>query len=376
MNTTDIRSWHLAGKEVFVRIDGNVPIERGIIQNDFRLKAVLPTLDILKEKGAHITIATHLGRPDGKDPAFSTKPLKQWFAQQGHAAATVLENLRFHPGEKNNDPLFAKELARGMDFYVNDAWGVLHRHDASVTQMPLLFHPERRAFGCTVERELAALNHLREQPEQPYVVILGGGKPETKLPVLERLLERNMVATILLLPALTFTLLKALGRPVGASLVAKELLASAHALVTLAETHAINLVLPIDYTVLRTNWQGPLELCDADHFPADGIGIGVGPRSLELFEPYLRTARTIFFNGAMGIPDRPDTMAPLHALLRMIAASPSYSVIGGGNSITEIEHLGLMQSIDYCSTGGGATLTYISDGPMPGLAAMQSPAQR
>lgn len=369
----NMHTWNLIGKNVFVRIDGNVPIESGVIQNDFRLVAILPTLELLKEKGAHITLATHLGRPEGSDPALSTHPLKEWFASKGYKSnsVTILENLRFNPGEKNQSLSFAKELAKGMDYYVNDAWGVMHRKDTSITILPTLFDPDKRSFGLLVMKELAALNSLKTDPKKPYVVILGGGKTETKLPVIERLIDSNKPTTVIVLPALAATFAKALGNPIGKSLVEDGLLEQAKKILTKKECSSIELLMPVDYTFVEHTWNGKLGICDAQDFPPHGISMGVGPRSLELFEPYIKNAHTIFFNGAMGNPSRPETMKPLHDLLHMIASSDAYSVIGGGNSVTEVENLGLMNQIDYCSTGGGSTLLYISDEPLPGLEAIK-----
>lgn len=373
----NIQSWNLVGKKVFVRFDGNVPIENGVIQNDFRLTALLPTLELLKEKGAHITLATHIGRPEGADPAFSTHPLKEWFASRGYgnSSVTVLENLRFNAGEKNQDSAhaqeYARELAKGMDYYVNDAWGLMHRKDTSITIVPTLFAPDKRAFGLLVEKELAALTDLKNNPVKPYVVILGGGKVETKLPVIERLIDSNKPTTIIILPALAATFAKALGNPVGKSLVDDALLGQAQKILEKkACTNNLELLFPLDYTFVENSWDGPLKTCDAQNFPVHGIAMSVGPRSLELFAPYIKNAATLFFNGAMGNPSRPETMKPLNELLRMIAASDAYSVIGGGNSVTEVENLGLMKKIDYCSTGGGSTLLYISDAELPGLEVM------
>lgn len=369
----NIENWNLVGKKVFVRCDGNVPLEKGIIQNDFRLKAILPTLALLKEKGALITLATHIGRPKGVDPELSTHPLKEWFASHGYRSPvlTILENLRFNPGENNQDISFARTLAQGMDYYVNDAWGLMHRKDTSITTLPLLFAPEKRAFGLLVRKELDALQRIKTNPEKPYVVLLGGGKTETKLPVIERLMTRNKASTIIVLPALAATFAQAQDKPIGKSLVDDALVYTAQTILKRLDCSDTLLLFPVDYTYVEDTWDGPLRTCDADDFPENGIAMAVGPRSLELFAPYIRNAATLFFNGAMGNPSRPETMKPLHELLHMIAASDAYSVIGGGNSVTEVENCNLMHDINYCSTGGGSTLLYISDEPLPGLEALE-----
>jgi len=372
-----IKAQDLKGAKVFYRIDGNVDIINQKIQNDFRLQAILPTLQLLTNAGAHITVATHIGRPKGIQKELSTAPLKNWFTEHGFPDINLLENLRFNGGERTRDReealAFARELAHGMDYYINDAWGLLHRNDTSITVLPTLFAPEKRAFGLLVEKELAALESLKNSPKAPYVVILGGGKVETKLPVIERLIKKQnngkpAVSTIIILPALSFTFMRAMGLQTGASLVDEALIPHAGLIMELAQKNGVELVFPLDYTYIFD--QNKIGTCDAIGIPKNGKGMAVGPRSLELFESYLKNAQTIFFNGAMGNQDQPETMKPLDALLYMISQSNSYSVVGGGNSVAEVQNCGFMDKIDYCSTGGGSTLMYISDGPMPGLDAM------
>lgn len=368
----------LHNKHVFYRIDGNVDMVDGTIQNDFRLRAIIPTLQLLTNAGASITLATHIGRPKGFEKELSTAPLKIWLAQNGFPAITLLENLRFNEGEQTKDAqkahVFAQQLADGMDFYINDAWGLLHRHDTSITILPTLFAPEKRAFGLLVKKELKALEQLKDSPQKPYVVLLGGGKVETKLPVIERLIKKSAasggaLSTIVILPALSFTFMRAMGIQTGLSLVKEHLISQARSILELAQKHSVTLAFPLDYTYLLEN--ASIGICDAHAFPPAAKGLSIGPKSLELFKPIIEAAQTLFFNGAMGNQNQPETMKPLDAMLDMISESHAYKVIGGGNSVAEVESCGLMGKIDYCSTGGGSTLIYISDGSMPGLDAMK-----
>ena len=355
----NLHNWkELANKKVLVRIDGNVPLTNGVIDNAFRLHAVLPTLQFLQERGAQITIITHLGRPKNYEPELSTKPLQQWF-DATQLKVTVLENLRFDPREQEPNKLYAQELADDFDYFVQDAWGVLHRHDTSVTLLPACFAPEKRSFGFLVEKELKQLKTVKNNPAQPYLVFLGGGKGDTKLEMLEKLVHTKKPTTIIVLPALCFTFFKALGKPVGASLVDEQFVPRVQELLQKAQEAKIELLFPIDVTYLE-GWHGPLKICDIEKLPTQGIGMGIGPKSLEFFKTKISSAKTIFFNGAMGITDRPETLESTDRLLEIIAeAKNAYRVIGGGNSVAEVEKLRLLDQVNFCSTGGGSTLAYI-----------------
>jgi phosphoglycerate kinase len=364
----NIQNWNnLVDKKVLVRIDGNVPIEKNIIQNDFRLQAVLPTLQWLREKGAEITLIAHLGRPKSWDPQFSIKPLQQWFDVQ-NSKVTILENLRFDPRERQGDLAYAKELAQGFDYFVQDAWGALHRHDTSITLLPTCFTPERRSIGLLVQKELTSLNPLKDSPEKPYFIILGGGKGETKLKIIETLIANKKPTTLIVLPALCFTFFKAMGKPVGKSLIDEEFLPKAKRLLVQAENNNITILFPLDVTYLKDTMQGDLKTCNVENFPDSGVGMGVGPRSLEFFSETLKAAKTIFFNGAMGLHERPETIESTQQLLRIIVQKyDAYRVVGGGDSVAIVEAMGLLNPFDFCSTGGGATLAYIAGEQLPGL---------
>lgn len=368
----NLTTWaNLSHKKILVRIDGNVPIKDAIITNDFRLRAVIPTLQFLQKCGGKITIITHMGRPKDRETQLSTKPLQQWFDHQ-HIQVTVLENLRFDPREKLGDPAYAQKLAHGFDYFVQDAWGALHRHDTSITLLPQCFAPEKRTVGLLVEKELAALAQLKNNPKKPYLLFLGGGKGETKLKILEKLICTKKPSTIFVLPALCFTFFKAMGKQIGKSLIDNDFLPHALQILKNAQTNNIELLFPLDVTYLEEKSQGNLQCCDIDHFPDTGIGMGIGQKSLTLYAEKIAAAKTIFFNGAMGIDSRPESQLSTIQLLKLIArAAQAYRVVGGGDSIAAAEDAALFNQFNFCSTGGGSTLAYIAGDTLPGLEAFK-----
>lgn len=324
-----LNSCDISNKNVFLRIDGNVPLNDGVIRDDFRLRAVVPTIEYLIAAGAtSITIGTHLGRPHGKDKNLSAAPLARWFAAKKFSSVYLLENLRFDPREKNLDLGFARELAAGHDLYVNDAWGALHRAETSITLLPTLFAPENRAYGLLVERELAALSPLRNGPKKPYVVFLGGNKLPDKLDKLFMLVEKQLVTAIVLLPGIVFTFLAAQGIDTGTSLVFTELIEPCKKFLALAAENGIEIVL-------------------------DRARI----------EEIISGAETIFYNGAVGNGDGSE----MEQILAAIVKTTAYTVIGGGDSVAAAEKFGLTQKFSWCSTGGGSTLAFISGAELPGL---------
>lgn len=348
-----------AKKRVFLRIDGNVPIRNGVILDDFRLRAVIPTLRYLSEQQAHITIGTHLGRPHGYEKDLSTAPLAGWFVQRGFDALTVLENLRFDPREVAGDLTFARELAAEQDVYITDAWGALHRNDTSITLLPTLFKPENRALGFLVEREIRALNPLCTTPKIPYLIFLGGGKP--KFEVIKELIEQQRVTTLVLLPGLVFTFLAARGIPIGASLVFPEHLETCKIIEQLAQQHAIKLIIPDDFIVEDRG----MITTSRDILSPTARGITIGPRTMQNLKEHINNAQTIFYNGAMGYGKEGERV--FEELLSAIAASSAETVIGGGDSIAAVEQFGLVEKYTWCSTGGGSTLAFISGKELPGL---------
>ncbi|MBI2774824.1 phosphoglycerate kinase [Candidatus Dependentiae bacterium] len=376
---TKLENFNLENKRVLIRADCNVPISEGIIQNDFRLKALLPTLHFIIEKKGRIVIATHLGRPKKQEPEFSTRQLIPWFeknnlhlefaqtideAKKSTAQIVLLENLRFFAGELGNDADFAKALASCGDYYVCEAFGTVHRDHASLTLTPLYFSPAHRTIGFLVEREIKSLNKLLDNPAQPFLVLLGGNKIETKLPLIKSLLEQK--ASIFLMPPLVFTFLAAQNKEIGKSFIEANELTAAKKLLEDGRTRD-HLLFPIDYLVAAQNQKGALSLCNADRFPANGYGISVGPETVSLVIKQIGLARSIFFNAAVGFKERPETLLPINKILSALAQSNAYTVIGGGDSVEYAFDAGVASQIKFLSTGGGAALAYLSKADLPGL---------
>lgn len=381
--TSRLSHFNLHNKCVLLRADLNVPLIENQIADDLRLRAIQPTLDYLLKKKAIIFVATHLGRPNGKyDPYLSTKILLPWFKKNNYSvdfepdlkvAATrqyqpgsiiLLENMRFFPGEQNHDPRFAQELAACAEYYVNDAFGALHRNDTSLTLVADSFSSEKKTVGFLVSQELNELEKLKN-PQQPFILIMGGGKVDTKLLLIKNML--NYAQAILLCPAIVFTFLQAQGKPVGKSLVNEALIAPAQEILTASLQKKCSFFFPLDYQIADSSWKGPLSIVAADAFPSYGFGISIGPKTLLAWTPIIHQAKTIFFNAAMGFAQRPKTVDGTNSLLQSIAQSNAYTVIGGGDSAAAVARLGLTEKFDFISTGGGATLAYLSNQPLPGL---------
>ncbi len=374
----------LSGKRVFLRADLNVPLDKGNIIDDFRIRAVLPTIDLLLEKNATIILATHLGRPHGYDVAFSVKPLVAWLRERSYDVTLVddpqtiptigstgpsiimLENLRFFSGEKSGDLAYAQQLAKTAEFYVDDAFSSLHRNDTSIAVVPHFFPVSHKSIGLLVQKELATFEPLMVYPQGPVLYILGGGKVTDKLPFLEKLIMQP-IDSLMLCPALIFTFLKAQGKPVGLSLVDDSLLDKALEIIKKAHERNIKLIFPVDFLIAYDAWKGLLAHCSEDNFPENGIGVSIGPRSVKLFIEEIYQAKTIFLNAAMGDASRPETLEPLHEILKAVAHADAYSVVGGGDSVAAVYRFNLEHEIDHCSTGGGSALALLSGEKLPGL---------
>ena len=292
---TGLLEWDLHNKRVLLRADLNVPLNTHGVIHDQRLQALVPTLNYIVSKGAKLVIATHIGRPVNQEPELSTRHLIPWFQQhafpiefaadladaytksvQSTSTIVLVENLRFFKGEKTADPLFAQQLAQLGDYYVNDAFGLLHRADTSITLVPELFSEYRRSVGLLIEQECTMLNRLMTAHEKPYVVILGGGKVADKLPLLQALLPK--VDTIILGPALVFTFLQALGKPVGASLVDVASIPLCKQILADAQRANVTVVFPVDYQVAHGSFNGPLSFADADRISPESVGVSIGPK--------------------------------------------------------------------------------------------------
>ena len=377
---------NLSNKRVFVRADLNVPINNdGSISNDHRLTALLPTLEIIKKKGGTIILATHLGRPKKPTPDLSTKLLVPWLEKHGYSvdfqsnlsdAAPVslhptsdiilLENLRFFAGEQTGDLDFAQQLALLTDYYVNDAFALLHRSDTSITLLPTLLKPDNRTIGLLIEQELMMLNKLLDSPEKPFVLMIGGCKVIDKIPLIEHMLDK--VQTILLGPAIVFTFLHALGKPIGKSLVDENAVELCRAIMRHAKEKKVTLLFPLDYQVAKDTYYGALSYIETDTLPEWAVGVSIGPKTVQLFSNEIKKSHTFFYNGLMGDLHRPQTLHSIEKLFTVIQDSPGLRIIGGGDSVGAAQLLHESNCFSYLSTGGGATLAYLAKQSLPGLA--------
>jgi len=379
-------NYDLPNQRVFLRADLNVPLNAGSISCDHRLLAALPTIDLILQKGGTIVLATHIGRPSRPSPELSTRILIPWFENRGysirfepdlekaHALSmqdnnqiVLLENMRFFPGEQTDSRPFALQLAQLGDYYVNDAFASLHRHDTSIAFLPTLFPREKRTIGLLIEKELGMLNKLLHNPAQPFVLGLGGGKVEDKLPLLYAMLDIAQV--ILLCPAIVFTFLQAQGKPVGNSLVDTKNEQACMKFLESARVKKVKILFPVDYQIAQDTFMGPLSLVEANEFPKNGVGIAIGPKTAALYAQEIRNANTVFYNGLMGDLRRKETLDGIASLFTAMGASQALSIVGGGDSVGAAYLLGLEKNISYLSTGGGVILAYLTGAELPGLQA-------
>ncbi|MCZ7687128.1 MAG: phosphoglycerate kinase [Sandaracinaceae bacterium] len=379
------------GRRVFVRVDFNVPLEGGRVTDDTRIRAALPTLRLVMEKGGRPVIASHLGRPKGKaDPKYSLEPAGARLAEllgaevlladdcigdgprkvvsdlrDGQVA--LLENLRFHPEEEANEEGFAKELARLCEVYVNDAFGAAHRAHASVSALPKLVRD--KGAGLLMEAELAALGKLRDEPPHPYVAVLGGAKVSDKIAVLEALLAR--VDTLVIGGAMANTFLAAQGRAMGKSLVEEDKLALARTILTRAEERGVSLLLPSDVVVAAGTDSASGRVVSVDEVGSDDMALDVGPASVERFAEPMRSAKAVFWNGPMGLFENAAFAKGTLGVAEAIAAAPGFSVVGGGDSVAAVQQAGIAERFDHVSTGGGASLELLEGRKLPGVEALR-----
>jgi len=379
--TSSLHSTDFDNTRVFLRADLNVPIIDKTITNDFRLQALLPTIDLLLQKGAKIVLGTHIGRPKDFNASLSTEILVPWFEKHGYKiefepgleraqqkslenqdTILLLENLRFFPGERKHDPAYVEDLERLADYYINDAFGVMHRNDCSVTDLPRLFAPDRCSIGLLVEQELQILNQLLDAPKKPFILIIGGAKISSKLPLLRSLIKK--VDNFLLCPAIVFTFLKALKKPVGNSLVDDNLLHESKKFLDEAKE---KILFPVDYQIAQETFDGPISFVESTEIPDGSVGVSIGPKTENLFAEKIANAETIFFNGAIGNMHNAETLRGTQALLTAMGKSKALTVVAGGESVALTQLFGLNMQMDYCSTGGGATLAYLAGEDLPGL---------
>ena len=358
----------VGGRRVLLRADFNVPIADGEIVDDFRIRAALPTITWLTERGATVTACTHLGRPKGApDPTYSVEPVRRRLAELA-PGVELLDNLRFDPGETANDPAFVQQLIAGQDLYVNDAFGASHRAHASIVGPPQ-FLPS--AAGRLLQREVEVLLPLRSDPKRPFVVILGGSKVSDKLGVIDAL---SKVADALIIGGgMCFTFLAAQGHVVGSSLLEEDQIETCRRLLD----SDVTIHVPHDLTVLGPGGKigdpaagGEVRQVGAD-VPDGWMGLDIGPGTAAEFSDVIGEARTILWNGPMGVFEDPRFAAGTRVVAEALAEARGFTVIGGGDSAAAVDMFGLADEIDHVSTGWGASLELLENGDLPGLEALR-----
>jgi phosphoglycerate kinase len=392
----DLSTIDVAGKRVFLRCDLNVPLKEGVIKDDGRIKASLPTIQALLEKGASLVIAAHLGRPKGEaKPELSLAPVAKrlsellgrevkFTGEVTGAAVTaeaqslkageilLLENIRFSAAETSKEEseraAFAADLAQLADFYVGDGFGAVHRKHASVFDLPKLLP---HAAGKLVAAEVEVLKKLTQNPERPYGVVLGGAKVSDKLGVIENLLGK--VDLLAIGGGMVFTFLKAQGKEIGTSLVEAEMIEVVKGLIATAEKNGVQLLLPTDIVVAPTfAADATATLVSADAIPADQMGLDIGPVSAAAFAAEIVKCKTVFWNGPMGVFEFPNFAAGTKVVAQALTEVSGISVVGGGDSAAAVRALGFADSqFGYISTGGGASLEYLEGKELPGLQALE-----
>jgi len=381
------------GKRVFLRVDFNVPLtEQGEIRDDTRIRASLPTITYLLEHGAKLIIASHLGRPKGKvDPKMSLKPAAARLAslipnkvtQAPEVVGTevtrlkkelregevlLLENLRFTKAETDNDEAFAKQLAENIDVFVNDAFGSCHRAHASVVAIARFV--KEKAAGYLLKKEVDYLRKALHEPAKPYVAILGGAKVQDKIPVIENLL--NKADDILIGGAMAYTFLKAQGKDVGKSLVEDDKLDIARTILKRASEKKVNFLLPLDHVLAAAVDAGAeTEVVESLPFPAGKMGVDIGPKTVAAYAKIIAAARTIVWNGPLGIFEIDKFAKGTIGIAAAVAASGAISIVGGGDSIAAVKKAGVTDKISHISTGGGASLEFLAHETLPGIDALE-----
>jgi phosphoglycerate kinase len=392
MSVKTVKDIDLTNKRVLVRADFNVPLKEGTITDDTRIQAALPTLRyILEQEGTSLVLMSHLGRPKGeKKPELSLGPVGRRLADLlGAPVKTapdcigedtlsmaknlkagevlLLENLRFHKEETDNDPKFAEELAKNGDVYVNDAFGTAHRAHASTEGVARLLPA---AAGFLIDKEVRFFEHILSNPEKPFVAIIGGAKVSTKIGVLEKLIEK--CTTLVIGGAMSYTFLKAQGKAVGASKVEEEYLDTAKKLLEQAKKAGISVVLPEDHMCAEEfSEDAQPKYVDTNEIPDDLIGLDVGPNTLQSLREVISEARTLVWNGPLGVFEFESFAKGTLEVAQMVAECSGTTVVGGGDSVAAVNKFGFAEKIDHVSTGGGASLEFLEGRKLPGIAVLE-----
>ena len=389
-----IRDLDIPGKRVFVRVDFNVPLKNGVITDDTRIRETLPTIRHVIEHGGTAVIASHLGRPKGKpSKELSLRPAADRLAellgrpvtfvedcvgeqvqntvQQVHKSGVglvLLENLRFHQEEEKNDPGFAGALASLCDLYVDDAFGAAHRAHASVEG--ITHYVRRAAAGLLMERELQYLSRALESPERPFVAILGGAKVSDKIDVIENMISK--VDRLLIGGAMAYTFLKSRGLPIGGSLVEDDKLADAQRITAAAAARGLQFAVPVDHVVTDRIEAGTVHevLAIGDAAIGRRIGVDIGPATIARYEKMVADAKTVIWNGPMGVFEIEAFATGTNAVARAVASVHGTTIVGGGDSIAALRGAGVTDQVTHISTGGGASLEFLGGRTLPGVAAL------
>jgi phosphoglycerate kinase len=394
MDKLTVRDADVTGKRVFVRVDFNVPLEDGKVTDDSRIRAAIPTIHYLLTHGARVILASHLGRPDGKVlDGLRLRPVAERLSailgrnvpvtgdalgigtvdavkRLRNGEILLLENLRFHAAEEKNDPAFAQQLADYADIYVNDAFGTAHRAHASTVGIAQLLPAYA---GFLMERELAMLSRLMENPTRPFAAIVGGAKVSGKLKVLDTLMSK--VDVLILGGGMANTFLLAQGKAVGKSLAEHDMVEEARRVLAAAEKAGVNVILPVDVVVAKEVTRGTeYKTIPAEKIPASWHIVDVGRATLDLMEEALSTAQTVFWNGPLGVFEIPSFAHGTRAIARFLATRADVGatvVVGGGDSVAAIQQQGLADRFTHISTGGGASLEFLEGRELPGVAVLQ-----
>jgi len=389
MTLSDIPTSQLKGQKVLVRVDFNVPLTDGVVGDTTRITAAIPTITHLIDQGAKVILVSHLGRPKGKDPKFRMapvsqklsdligKPVKQSLSAVGAATELainamadgdilMLENIRFYSEESENSPKFSQQLAGMADLFIQDAFGTAHRAHASTVGVGQ-YLPSYAGF--LLEKEMAVLEKVLKNPDHPVVAIVGGAKVSSKLSLLQNLID--FIDVLVVGGGMAFTFLKAQGYEIGQSLCEDDLVETAREFLATAKAKNKTIILPSDILAPKPGSDTETVLYDAHHIPADAKGMDVGPQTIEAIKPALASAKTIIWNGPLGVFERPQFAKATLEIAKVVADSSAFSFVGGGDSVAAIHKAGVGDKISHISTGGGASLAYLEGKSLPGISILK-----